>query len=402
MKLSEHLIALERAFNALISSIDHLDSNPRSPYNQRRVRTDIPRNREKPTVLTIPTHLEPLTHSSSTENQLLLIKVAAFEATYHDSLTPISPDMVPLVIDTGASITVTPYLTDFIGPIKPIQAIEIKGIASGLQVRGIGTVSYSFHNDAGNLQTITLSDCLYVPQCTAHLLCPHQIGTATKCKTDGFFSHTNATTLYANGARTTIQYDTTANLPLLFIAPGISSFHRYCAHNGFITQPVTTSSIQDFNPQFRNLTIAQWRKLHLHERCAHAHWEQINCWIRSGLLPCNPSLATEPDPICATCQFGKAHKRSHKSDTGKIAKNVKAPGDGVSSDGMEAGCPERVMTTHGLPTTKKFHYCSFWVDHYSQFIYVTMHETKRAEELVRSKHEFEDFASRYNVKIKNI
>jgi hypothetical protein len=134
MKLSEHLIALERAFTALLSSIDHLDSNPRSPYNQRRVRTDIPRLREKYTVPTIPTQFKPLTHSSSTENQLLPIKLAAFEATYHDSLTPISPDMVPLVIDTGASITVTPYITNFIGPIKPIQAIEIKGIASGLQV----------------------------------------------------------------------------------------------------------------------------------------------------------------------------------------------------------------------------------------------------------------------------
>jgi hypothetical protein len=96
------------------------------------------------------------------------------------------------------------------------------------------------------------------------------------------------------------------------------------------------------------------------------------------------------------------HKRSHKSDTGKIAKNAKAPGDGVSSNGMEAGCPGKVMTTHGIPTTKKFRYCSFWVDHYSQFVYVTMHETKCAEELVRSKHEFEDFVSRYNIKIKNI
>ena len=34
--------------------------------------------------------------------------------------------------------------------------------------------------------------------------------------------------------------------------------------------------------------------------------------------------------------------------------------------------------------------------------YVTFHESKRAEELIRSKLEFEDFASCYQVKIKNI
>jgi transposase InsO family protein len=69
---------------------------------------------------------------------------------------------------------------------------------------------------------------------------------------------------------------------------------------------------------------------------------------------------------------------------------------------MEAGCPGRLMTTSGLPTTRCYKYCSFWVDHYSRFVYVTMHETKRAEELVCSKLEFEAFAARYGVKIRNI
>jgi hypothetical protein len=81
----------------------------------------------------------------------------------------------------------------------------------------------------------------------------------------------------------------------------------------------------------------------MHERCNHAHWEQINTWIRSGLLPCNPNLAAESDPVCVTCQFGKAHKRSHKSDTSHIAKHVMHPGDSVSLDGLEAGVPGRLL-----------------------------------------------------------
>lgn len=33
--------------------------------------------------------------------------------------------MMSFIIDTGASITVTPCLTDFIGTVKPVQAVEM-------------------------------------------------------------------------------------------------------------------------------------------------------------------------------------------------------------------------------------------------------------------------------------
>ena len=109
-----------------------------------------------------------------------------------------------------------------------------------------------------------------------------------------------------------------------------------------------------------------------------------------------------PDPVCAACQFGKAHKKSHASDTGHIGIHHTAPGEGVSSDGMEAGVPGRIMTTGGSPFTHCYKYCTFWVDHHSHFVYVTMHESKKAEELLHSKHEFKDFATTYGVSIKNI
>jgi hypothetical protein len=82
------------------------------------------------------------------------------------------------------------------------------------------------------------------------------------------------------------------------------------------------------------------------------------------------------------CQFGKAHKQLHKSSDGHISIDHKAPGHGVSSDGLEVGCPGLVMTTGGLPSPKQYKYCLFWLDHYSQFIYVAMQETKHATELV--------------------
>ena len=85
-----------------------------------------------------------------------MVQLSVFQTTYHDSTTTMTPDMVPLIFDTGASISLSPVRSDFIGPIRPVQHVHIKGIASGLQAEGVGDISYNFTNDAGQSQTITL------------------------------------------------------------------------------------------------------------------------------------------------------------------------------------------------------------------------------------------------------
>ncbi len=174
MKLSDRTIAIETAFETLMSSLDDpFDiSQLHQDYHGQRVRRDLSRCRYQSSIpCLIPTY-EPETIQPSFDNKEKLLLLAAFEATYHEAQTPISPDMAPLILDTGACITVTPYETDFISEIRPVQAIEIKGIASGLSVKGFGDVSYSFYNDNGELQTMGLHNCLYVPKCTTRLLCP--------------------------------------------------------------------------------------------------------------------------------------------------------------------------------------------------------------------------------------
>jgi hypothetical protein len=171
-----------------ISSLEDFEHAPQLQRQNfgRRIHRDLPRTRDHISVPQLPSAFQPLVHHSPLYNKEKLLQLAAFEATYQDAKTPISPDMVPLIMDTGASVTVTPYKTDFISAVKPVQAVEIKGIATGLQVKGIGDVSYSYHNDKNELQTMILRDCLYVPHCTARLLCPRQISVETGNKLDGF------------------------------------------------------------------------------------------------------------------------------------------------------------------------------------------------------------------------
>jgi hypothetical protein len=238
MKLADHIVAIDLAFEALISSMDdlkHASQVPRQNYG-RRIHGDLSQTRGRDIVPQLPDTFQPLTYHTTLYNKEKLLQLAAFEATYQDAKTPISPDMVPLIIDTGASITVTPYKTDFISDIRPVQSVEIKGIASGLQVRGFGDVSYSFQNDNMETQTMILKDCLYVPQCPARLLCPRQIGTVMGNLMDGINAVTEKSILTVDGKPTTFHYDKLSQLPILYTTSGISSYHRFCAHQSYIQQ----------------------------------------------------------------------------------------------------------------------------------------------------------------------
>ena len=115
------------------------------------------------------------------------------QAAYQDMTTPITPGMVPIIIKTGASIFISPHVSDFEGPLQPAQSNTLKGIASRLPVAGIRTVKYTIQNDENETQTILLQDCLHVPTCTVRLL-PRQIGSTTGLDDGSFYAtHANPT-----------------------------------------------------------------------------------------------------------------------------------------------------------------------------------------------------------------
>jgi hypothetical protein len=351
----------------------------------------------------IPSFHDPsVPEPTPTHCKQLVLLLAAFQATYHDSPHPITPDQVPIIIDSGASVSMSPHLGDFINPPHPVQPAEIKGIASGLQIRGIGNISYTFTNDAGKLQTLILHDCLYVPQCPVRLLCPRQIGIETDVPGDGFNSLHPHPILTAHGQTTTLRYDPISKLPVLYTSPGIKSYPTYLAGLSSTATTSTDISSRIIDP-YGNLSKSQRHKLFLHEKSNHEGFTNLNKWINSGyFLHVPPSLADEPDPICTACAFAKARRQTHSAHVGHIAKGHTGPGQGVSSDGMEAGVPGCPFTTKGLPSTKRLRYVSFWVDHYSKYVYATFYETKASHELLYSKADFEAFSSQYNIKIQAI
>ena len=75
-------------------------------------------------------------------------------ARMRESLGP-KANTSPIIWDSGASISITPDLSNFHGTNTPPGKItQLKGIARGLQIKGQGKVNWAVHNQPGNLQIL--------------------------------------------------------------------------------------------------------------------------------------------------------------------------------------------------------------------------------------------------------
>jgi hypothetical protein len=108
------------------------------------------------------------------------LHLQSFLASPETSLpTAFLPDTNALIVDTGASISVTYARSDFIGPIRAVQPTTLQGIGAGLPVAGIGTAQFVFLASDGTPISIRLSNTLYVPESRIRLLCPPHLAEST-------------------------------------------------------------------------------------------------------------------------------------------------------------------------------------------------------------------------------
>jgi hypothetical protein len=79
---------------------------------------------------------------------------------------------LPIVLDTGASWSVTPDVHDFIGEIDPADVTELKSLDAKIQVHRVGTVEWEIRDAVGEeVQTIR-TKALYVPSVEVRLFSP--------------------------------------------------------------------------------------------------------------------------------------------------------------------------------------------------------------------------------------
>ena len=79
------------------------------------------------------------------------------------SLLPQSPKH-PIIFDTGASLAITPHLTDFVGPVSnTTNNLRLGGMSNEMRISGIGLVIWGFETTTGATLPVT-SMAYHVPE----------------------------------------------------------------------------------------------------------------------------------------------------------------------------------------------------------------------------------------------
>ena len=109
MKLSPYQLTIAQCYDALLTGISQRNSCQQHAFNfiHRQPSHILPREHSFPTPPKFINTYKPLETHSNIYYKEKLLQLAVFEATFHASVTPMTPDMVPLIIDTGASISIT-------------------------------------------------------------------------------------------------------------------------------------------------------------------------------------------------------------------------------------------------------------------------------------------------------
>ena len=298
----------------------------------------------------IPQLYNPRTQRTTTQNQKLFVYCSALNASHLKH--GITPDEVTLIFDSGASCTISPSESDFLGEIKKVQNTKISGIANGLEIEGTGTVEYMLTDDSGNDVRIRIENALYVPQCPVRLICPQQLADQTGDPDDGLHLSGSRATLHHNGQTLTIQYDARSNLPCTIANPGVTRYaHWLCreckitprnAYNATATMHELLGK-QALEGETDNLSAPARELLMWHRKLGHRNFEFIQQLARDGVLP-RRLAKVKNIPTCPDCKFGEQHKRPYES-RGSIDASDSAPGNTISGDQMESNTLGLTMTT---------------------------------------------------------
>ncbi len=348
-------------------------------------------------------------HDSAPSNATKLSMLSAWQSA--NARSPIYMDYAPgskaICVDTGASSCISNDKNDFI-LLETVQNQTITGIGSGLTIAGHGTLRWKIKDDDGNTIILHVSNALYVPQVPMCLLCPQQIAQQTGKEHDGFRAEAKFGTLTYDGFVRTIPYNGRNGLPIIFTTGDQSAmFSPFQTENASPHLPRTSayadsllSTATAYTGEL-NLTRTQRLLLLVHASMAHLHLDEVQQLARAGFFGDSLRCIGSCDkPLCHACCIGKPRQRSISTTGTPLKAAHLKPGDCVSSDQLESNAPGRVAVWKGNISTSFYQACTFFIDHASNKVHITLNFSTGAEEAVESKRRFERMASDYNVQIK--
>ena len=327
---------------------------------------------------------------------------------------------IPIIIDTGASFSLTPFMEDFVSVLDDPDVDELYGPSDSVAVKGSGWVEWKVRDSTGQIALVR-TRAYFVPEANVRLLSPQVyfgMAGAGNCSFDSENVAINA----PNGAELNFEFEKTSKLPFMLLSEhaefvGTSNTARIA-----LTTAESISKVRNVL-QDQNLNLAPWEKevSLVHQRLGHAGvtWCQSLMKKKKGVLgsPEPPIIKTEfkkaatcKPPLCVACQLAKQFRRPTgdvvhkkvKAVEGAIRRRAEAPGDEVSCDQFVCGLPRRLPHTRGREgPNDRYHGGTIFIDHYSRKIFLKCQVSLRVGETLRAKEEFETLAAKDRVQLKS-
>lgn len=327
---------------------------------------------------------------------------------------------LPVVIDSGASLSVTPIESDFVGPIVPLKNSTVRGLTSTTVIRGIGTVRWTIRDLENVIATIE-TKAYFIPEAEIRLFSP-QVYLQEQHGGDFLIRKDGTTLTLRSGIQLKFPYFKENNLPMFLLESSFDGLDLGNLHDLPMTE-VYISVVEETN---QNLTNAQKELLVWHWKLGHVGLD----WLKQLLRPrsewakldaTNPQLTTPvivskfpgtsrcPHPKCAACLVSKMSRRGPQTSVERhrpeklmeLRSGNLVAGDVVSMDQYESGILGRLPNTRGKEDDKeKYTGGTIFVDHASGLIWLQNQVSLRTGETLRAKMKFERFAAGFGVKIK--
>ncbi len=330
---------------------------------------------------------------------------------------------VPIVFDTGCSMSITPFISDFVGPIEETDIKELTAVKDTVPIKGSGLVEWTiedWNHQVGKVQT----RAYYVPESTIRL-CSPQVYFAENEGGHCEFDHTKLDFHLADGQTLQFGFCCHTNIPLMRLfhdpahqGPGAETFlgRALCA-DARLREQVRTL----LNDNNHNLTRSQKELALWHARLAHAG----QGWIQDLMFKVKHQAGEAEQPVipvrqdttarcphikCPACQMAKQHRRTPDSSTMHQNPDLEMalrhgdlhPGDRVLMDQYVCRQLGRLPHTYGREDqSTQYTGGTIFVDHASQYIWVNHQISLRVGDTLRGKHAFEDFAKDFGIKIKS-
>jgi hypothetical protein len=118
----------------------------------------------------------------------------------------------PIVIDSGASLSISPHRGDFVGDIEQLNS-TIQGISTVTKIAGVGTVRCTFKDVFGTIKIIE-TRAYYIPDAGVCLFSP-QVYFQEQQAGSYLMTSTSTVLTTADGCVLTLGYQLGSNLPMV-------------------------------------------------------------------------------------------------------------------------------------------------------------------------------------------